>query len=232
MGSLPPTCTFASVPLLQHREIVQQTQAGVGNQSAAAEVMESGFSLQCLDGAITRGRSHQVHALELIAKLQIGDACVGYPALPCHLEGSQIWQMPEDLQSAISELATGILAQVQVLQLRHARQVQQAVVAKLPRAAESEGSHMIELGDARQHRIRHQPVSLQRGDAALLHDGEQLVPLFVAQLPAWRDPVFCRVDRVRPEQAARRSPRLSSELAQLPKPASCAMSVCASASWR
>jgi hypothetical protein len=44
--------------------------------------------------------------------------------------------MPEDLQSAIGELATGILAQVQVLQLRHARQVQQAVVAKLPRAAE------------------------------------------------------------------------------------------------
>ena len=46
--------------------------------------------------------------------------------------------MPEDLEPAIGELAARVLAQVQVLELRHARQVQQALVGELARAAERE----------------------------------------------------------------------------------------------
>ena len=124
------------------------------------------------------------------------NTAVSDPALPCHFERSKIRQMPEDFQSPIRELATRVLAQVQVLQLWHARQVPQSVVGELPRAAEREGSDVVELGDAREHRIRHQPIRFQSGDAALFHDGYQLVPLFVAQLPAWRDPVFRRIDCV------------------------------------
>ena len=43
------------MPILQHRKIVQERQAGIGNQPAAAEMMEPGFSLQRLDDAVTGG---------------------------------------------------------------------------------------------------------------------------------------------------------------------------------
>ena len=85
-------------------------------------------------------------------------------------------------------------SQVQVLQLRHARQVTEAIVGELTRAAEREAGDVIEVGDALEHRIGQQPVGVQRLDAAILHDADEVVPLGVAQLPPWRDPVVGRVD--------------------------------------
>src|SRR5438477_3408966 len=38
-------CNLVAVPCLQHRKVVQKTQAGIGHQFAAAEVTKAWFSL-------------------------------------------------------------------------------------------------------------------------------------------------------------------------------------------
>ncbi len=106
-------CLF--VRLLQPREIVQQGQTRIRDQSATAEVAKPGFSLQRLDSAIAGRRTHQVHALQMIAKSQIRNPRVRYTGLPRHLECPEVRQMPEHRQSAIGELATRVLAHIQML---------------------------------------------------------------------------------------------------------------------
>jgi hypothetical protein len=56
--------------------------------------------------------------------------------------------MTEHLQSAIGELAAGVLVQLQVLQLRHPRKLQQAIVGEFARPAKPQAGDMIELRDA------------------------------------------------------------------------------------
>src|SRR5215813_13748782 len=74
--------------------------------------------------------------------------------------------------------------------------MQQAVIGELPRAAEVQSGDMIELGDACQNCVGHQSLCVHGGDATVSHYSNQFVPLFVAELPAWRDFVFFRIDRV------------------------------------
>src|SRR5438067_1872251 len=113
--------SVSAVPLLQHREIMQEWQAGIGDQLAATEVAQFGFALQCLDGAIAGGRSHQVYALELITKSQVGNAGIGDAALPCQLECLKIGKMLQNFEPTICQTTTGVLVQIQMLQLWHAR---------------------------------------------------------------------------------------------------------------
>ena len=83
-----------------------------------------------------------------------------------------------------------------MLQLRHVGQVQQPLVGELPGAAEAQRRHVIQCGDARQHRVRHQPAGIERGDLPLFHDRDEFVPFAVGQLSPRRDPAFRGVDRI------------------------------------
>ena len=56
---------------------------------------------------------------------QVLDAIVGDAALPGHPEVAQVRKMTKHLQAAIGEAASGILAQIEPFQLRHAREVRQ-----------------------------------------------------------------------------------------------------------
>ena len=188
---------LGAAPVLQHWEVVQEGKAGIRHESPTTEAPEPGFPLQRLDGAVACRRTHQVHALELIAKSQIGNACIRDTRLPRHFECSEVRQMAERLQSAIGELAAGILAQIQMLQLRHPAQMEQPVVSEFPRPAQAQAGDMIELGDARQHSVRHQPVRVQRGNSAFFEDTDQLVPVSISHPPARPDPVFLCIDGVR-----------------------------------
>ena len=69
---------------------------------------------------------------------------IGDPGLPGHFELPQVGQMPENFQAAVSELATGILAQVQLLELRHAGEMQQAVVRQFARPSQVQARHEVE----------------------------------------------------------------------------------------
>jgi hypothetical protein len=69
-----------------------------------------------------------------------------------------------------------------MLQLRHVGQVPQPLVSQLPGAAEAQRRHVIQFGDARQHRVRHQPAGIERDDLPLFHDRDEFVPFAVGQL--------------------------------------------------
>ena len=88
----------------------------------------------------------------------------------CHVisNARRFGKMAKHLQAAVGQLAAGILAQVQILELRHAGQVQQAIVGELARSAQAEAGDVIQPGDPRQCRIRHQAVGVHAGDAPLL----------------------------------------------------------------
>src|SRR5436190_2066997 len=83
--------------------------------------------------------------LELITKSQVGNAGIGDAALPCQLECLKIGKMLQNFEPTICQTTTGVLVQIQMLQLWHARQVQQAVIGELSRAAETQTGDMIEL---------------------------------------------------------------------------------------
>ena len=88
--------------------------------------------MERFDDPVTRRRTHQVHAFELIAEPQIRQPRVRDPGLPRHFERPEIRQMPEYFEPAVGEPAAGVLAEIQMLQLRHAGQVLQARIGELP----------------------------------------------------------------------------------------------------
>ena len=83
-----------------------------------------------VDDAVAGGRPEQLHALDLVAEGQIGGTRVRDPALPGHLELPQLRQMAQHLEPAIGERAAGILVETKLLELRHTREMTQAIIAK------------------------------------------------------------------------------------------------------
>ncbi|MBI3684459.1 MAG: hypothetical protein HY235_29135 [Acidobacteria bacterium] len=124
---------LAAMPRLEQRKIVQERQTRVGDQPAGIQAAQSELPAQRIDRTIARRRAHQVHALKLLAEPQIGDASVRDSSLPGHVECPQIRQMAHNLQTAVCKLAARVLAQIEMLQLRHASQVLQAIIGELPR---------------------------------------------------------------------------------------------------
>ena len=170
---------------------MEQAQAGIGDEPAAAEVAQAGLALQRRNSAVAGRRAHQVHVLDPLARAQVGDAGVGDPALPCHVERAQIRQVGQDGEPGVGELDTRRSRRC-ICGMR--RRVSKASVGQLPRPAQPQARHVREAGDACEHRVGHQSVGFERRDATLLHDRNEPIPLRVGQLPPWRDGVVRRVD--------------------------------------
>src|SRR5579863_8511473 len=133
----------------------------------------------------------------MVAEPQVGYAGIGDTRLPCHLERSELGQVAQDLEPTVGKLSTGVLVQFEMLQLRRPRQMLQAVVGKLPRAAQTEPGDMIELRNALQNGVRHQPVCLERRDTPLFHHVDQEVPFAGGYISPRYDFVFLGVNGVR-----------------------------------
>ena len=89
----------------------------------------------------------------------MSDARIGDAGLPGHFEFAEVGQVAQNFETAIGKLAAGELAQIQVFQLRHAGEVQQAVVREFARPAEAEGGDVIQCSDVGQRGVRHQSVA-------------------------------------------------------------------------
>ena len=229
--------------VFEPRKVVQQRQAGIGDEAAGAEPAQVRFAGERLDRAVAGWRSHQVHLLEPFAEPQVGHPRVAHAALPGHLEPAQVRQVPEHLEAAIRQPPAGILAEIELLQLRHARQVQQAVVGELPRSTERQRGDVIELRNPREDVVGHQAAGVERGDAAFLHHRDQPVPFPIAQLPLRRDAILSvRRSRRRGQRAHRcasrpaappscRSPR-PGPAPTAPRPARGSVAADRNARWR
>src|SRR5688572_10394845 len=101
--------------------------------------------------------------------------------------------MAEHVKTAIGEATARVLAQAQVLQLRHARQLLQTLVRQLPRATEVERRDVWKIGDAREECVGQQRA-LEPRDVTIPHHTQELVPFAVAQLATWRYRVLHGID--------------------------------------
>jgi hypothetical protein len=180
---------------LEHRKVVQQREARIGDEFSRAEVAEVEFALQGGDGAIAGGRT-LTSVPRADRSLQMSDARIGDTGLPGHFEFAEVGQVPQNFKTSIGELAAGELTQIQVFQLRHSGEVQQTVVREFARPAEAEGSDVIQGRKAGKCGVRHQSVGIQGGDATLAHYADQLIPLRRCHATAGSDAVFLGVDHV------------------------------------
>src|SRR5688572_24387177 len=99
---------MVSMPRLEHRKLMQHRQPCVCHEPARIQSPQSALAAQSFDGPVACWRSHQIHDLEVVAKLQVGRAGVGDSALPGHVECAEIAQMTKDLQSTIVEVSARI----------------------------------------------------------------------------------------------------------------------------
>jgi hypothetical protein len=182
---------------LQQGEVVQQGDADIRDEPPGAEPAELRLVLERLDRAVACRRAHQVDFLQPVAEPQIRGAAVGDAGLPRHLELPQVRQMAQDLQAAVGLLAARILAQVEVLELRHPREMQQTVVRELARPSQVEARHEVQPGDASQRFVRHQAIGVERGNPPFPHDADQLVPIGGRHPTARPDAVVFGIERVR-----------------------------------
>ena len=166
-----------SCQVLSMREVAGERQAGVGDQPAGAEVAQLRLALQRLDRAVAGRRTHQVDVLETVAESQVGDAGVGDAALPRHLESSQIRQVHAGPQAAIGELAAGILAEIELCSCGMRARCSSPSSVSCREPPRLSAGDVIELGDARQHVVGHQPAGVERGDAPLLASPRSARPI-------------------------------------------------------
>ena len=64
----------------------------------------------------------------LIAELQVGHASVGDRALPAHLKSPELRQVAQHVEPAVGDLATGVVAEIELLQSLQASQMREAVI--------------------------------------------------------------------------------------------------------
>ncbi len=74
-----------AVPGFEDRELMQQRQRRIGHAASGLETPERALAGEGGDDAVARVRAQQIHALQLLAELQVGHASVGDRALPAHL---------------------------------------------------------------------------------------------------------------------------------------------------
>ena len=127
----------------QQRDIVQQRNAGVRDEPPRAKSAKVRFALERLDGAVSGWRAHQVDFLQPLAKAEIRNSSIADPSMPRHGKLSEVGQVLKNCQAAIRQLATRILAQIEMLKLRHARQLQQTVIRELARPSQVHAGYEI-----------------------------------------------------------------------------------------
>src|SRR5437870_4362541 len=104
--------------------------------------------------------------------------------------------MTQHAESSICERRPEV-AQFELLQLWHARQVLQAVVAELARAAKVQCRDELQLRNLPKQIVRHHSVCKERGDSTVFHRGDERVPLVRRKLSPRPDSVFLWVKGVR-----------------------------------
>ena len=106
--------------------------------------------------------------------------------------------MAQYLEPAIGEFAAGILAEVQVLELGHPRELQQAVIAEFARPAEVQARHVIQFRDVFQDRCRSSGRWRPAKECAALEAQPiSSIPVRVRTSPATRrNPIVLTVDVV------------------------------------
>ena len=102
---------------------MKQSQAFVGDQAAGAEAAQCWLALQGVDSAVASRRSHQVHVFDAIAVTEMCDAGIADATLPGHLESAEVAQVLQAPPARDRSACHPVLAEIQLLQLRHARQM-------------------------------------------------------------------------------------------------------------
>ena len=123
----------------------------------------------------------EIHALQLLAELQVGNASVGDRALPAHLKSPELRQVAQHGQPAVGDLATWIVAEIELLQSLQAREVRETVIGDLLRSAEVELRDVWQLAESREHAVGQLAPAFEAGDLLVRHHRQNLIPLPVLE---------------------------------------------------
>lgn len=137
---------------------MEEREPGIGDLAPGLDVAELALPRQRVDGAIAGARG-------------VRDA-----ALPAHVKTLEPGQMAQNLEPAIGDPAARAFAQIELLELRHARQVPKAVIGEPLRTPQVETGHVTELWETLHHGIGHPPVGVEARDLHFLHHAEDGVP--------------------------------------------------------
>ena len=133
IGAHQRVLDVAAMPGLEDRELVQERKRRVGHPTSGFETPKLGLASEGANHAVAGMRAEQVHALQLVAELQVRHAGVRDALLPAHLELPELGQMAEYFESAVGDPPAPRLAQIELLEPGQPRQVRETVVGQLLR---------------------------------------------------------------------------------------------------
>ena len=181
IGAHQGVLDIAAVPGLEDRKLVQERQSGIGHRASGLETAKLALAGERADHAVAGLRAEQIHALQMIAELQVGHAGVRDALLPAHLELPEIGQMAQHFEAAVGDPPSPRrLRSSSCSRDRRARCCRPSSV-KLRRSAEIQASDVIEVCDALEHGVGHLTVRVEARDPLFGHHGDDLVPFLVVE---------------------------------------------------
>ena len=196
IGAHQRVLDVAAMPGLEDRELVQERERRVGHPASGFETPKLGLAGEGANHAVAGMRAEQVHALQLVAELQVRHAGVRDALLPAHLELPELGQMAEYLESAVGDPPAPRLAQIEILEPGQPRQVRETVVGQLLRSAEIQSGEMIEPRDALEHGVGHLTACVEARDSLFRHQRDDLVPFLVVERVAHLERAVPLVDAI------------------------------------